>query len=116
MKRLSKSCFQVLKLIAPNLRDVNGVEIEKLLEEGKFDIVKVAFGDLCEEPDLKARFHLDALKHLKEKTLEKTNVFRSVFKVWMKCGNTVEKLWKSSSTIFSLFHDMELKLNAELVW
>ena len=73
MKRLSKSCFQVLKLIAPNLRDVNGVDIEKLLEEGKFDIVKVAFGDLCEEPDLKARFHLDALKHLKEKNVFETD-------------------------------------------
>ena len=73
MKRLSKSCFQVLKLIAPNLRDVNGVEIEKLLEEGKFDIVKVAFGDLCEEPDLKARFHLDVLKHLKEKNVFETD-------------------------------------------
>ena len=73
MKKLSKSCFQVLKLIAPNLRDVNGVEIEKLLEEGKFDIVKVAFGDLSEEPDLKARFHLDALNHLKEKNVFETD-------------------------------------------
>ena len=49
-------------------------------------------------------------------SLEKTDVFHNVFKVWMKCGNSMEKLWKSSSTIFSLFHDMELKLNAELVW
>ena len=49
-------------------------------------------------------------------SLEKTNVFHNVFKVWMNCGNTMEKLWKSSSTIFSLFHDMELKLNVELVW
>ena len=49
-------------------------------------------------------------------TLEKINVFHNVFKVWVKCGNTMEKLWKSSSTIFSLFHDMELKLNAELAW
>ena len=45
----------------------------------------------------------------------KTNVFHNVFKVWMNCGNTMEKLWKSSSTIFSLFHFMELKLNVELV-
>ena len=48
-------------------------------------------------------------------SLEKTNVFHNVFKVWMKYGNIMEKLWKSSSTIFPLFHDMELKLNAELV-
>ena len=45
----------------------------------------------------------------------KTNVFHNVFKVWMNCENTMEKLWKSSSTILSLFHDMELKLNVELV-
>ena len=43
-------------------------------------------------------------------------MFYNVFKMWMKCGNTMEKLWKSSSTIFSLFHNMELKLNVELVW
>ena len=54
-------------------------------------------------------------KHAKE-TLENTNVFHNVFKVWMKCGNTMEKLWKPSSTVFSLFHCMELKLNVELVW
>ena len=45
--------------------------------------------------------------------LEKTNMFHNVFKVWINCGNTVEKLWKSSSTILSIFHDMELKLNVE---
>ena len=49
-------------------------------------------------------------------TLEKTNMFHNVFKVWMNCGNTMEKLWKSSSTILSIFHDTELKLNVELVW
>ena len=36
-------------------------------------------------------------------SLEKTDVFHNVFKVWMKRKNTMEKLWKSSSTIFVPF-------------
>ena len=67
-------------------------------------------------PRERSLLYLETLTVMTIATLEKTNMFHNVFKVWIKCGNTVEKLWKSSSTVLSIFHDMEFKLNVELLW
>ena len=47
-----------------------------------------------------------------EDSLEKTNVFHNVLKVWPKCGKTVKVEFHN----FFLFHDMEFKLDVEVVW
>ena len=48
--------------------------------------------------------------------LEKTNVFHNILKMWPQCGNIVEKLWNTSSTIFSLFHTSATMWKTNSVW